>query len=135
MLAECYRILNPGGKIRIATPDLLFLINLYKSNKSELQKRYIKWAIDFSVPNTTYYDDTFVINNFFADWGHKFIYDDKVLRFALEKVGFTNITKCNLNESEDRELRGLENENRMPDGFLQLETIILEGTKGYRPGQ
>ena len=35
MLKECFRILKDGGKIRISTPDLLFLISLYQSEKSE----------------------------------------------------------------------------------------------------
>src|SRR5215216_3456181 len=29
MLKECFRVLQPGGKIRIATPDFRFLVNLY----------------------------------------------------------------------------------------------------------
>jgi predicted SAM-dependent methyltransferase len=44
MLAECRRVLQPSGKIRISTPDLNFLINLYRDDKSELQQRYIKWS-------------------------------------------------------------------------------------------
>jgi len=37
MLKECFRVLKHGGKIRISTPDLSFLILLYQSDKSELQ--------------------------------------------------------------------------------------------------
>lgn len=130
MLSECYRILTSGGKIRIATPNLQFLLELYKSNKSELQNEYLKWAIKkCNIPSVTAFEDTFVINNFVRGWGHKFIYDEKVLRYTLENVCFVNIKKCNLNESENEELRGLENKNRMPYDFLRLETMVFEGTK------
>jgi predicted SAM-dependent methyltransferase len=130
MLSECYRILFPGGKLRITTPNLQFLFELYKSNKSELQNEYIKWsAKKNNIPSTTDFADTFVINNFFRKWNHKFIYDEKLLRCVLKKIGFTDIKKYHLNESDDEQLRGLENENRMPPGFLELETIVLEGTK------
>jgi predicted SAM-dependent methyltransferase len=130
MLSECYRILIPGGKIRVATPDLQFLFELYKLNKSELQNEYIKWSVKKSnIPGVTAFADTFVINKFFSGWEHKFIYDEKALRYTLLKIGFTGIKKCHLNESDDELLRGLENENRMPAGFLELETIVLEGTK------
>ena len=74
-------------------------------------------------------DSTFVINNFMRDWGHLFIYDEKILRYSLEIAGFENITKCDLNNSEVDALRNLENEKRVPEGFLQLESLTLEGTK------
>jgi len=51
------------------------------------------------------------------------------LSFSLEKAGFKEITKFSLNESEDEILRNLENEKRMPEGFLRLESFTLEGTK------
>lgn len=129
MLTECCRILKKGGKIRIATPNLAFLIDLYKNEKSELQKEYIKWATKNFIESAPYYEDTFVINNFVRDWGHSFIYDEKVLRFSLERAGFTNVVKCNLNESEDEALQNLENEKRIPEKYIRLETILLEGTK------
>jgi len=128
MLSECRRVLRKAGKIRISTPNLQFLIDLYRDDKSELQKEYIKWATDRFI-NAPYYDDTFVINNFVRNWGHLFIYDEKTLRASLEKVGFTQIVRCNLNESKDESLLNLENDKRMPEGFLQLESVTLEGTK------
>ena len=30
MILECYRVLKPGGLLRISTPDLSFLVDLYK---------------------------------------------------------------------------------------------------------
>ena len=134
MLAECHRVLKPTGKVRIATPDLSFLIDLYGSDKSDLQKDYIKWATNRFISTAPYYEDTFVINNFVRDWGHKFIYDEKTLRYSLEKAGFTGIVKRYLSDNEDHELRDLENEGRMPPGFLRLESIVLEGTKPLQDG-
>jgi predicted SAM-dependent methyltransferase len=129
MLSECHRVLRKNGKIRISTPNLPFLIDLYKDQKSELQKEYIKWATDNFIKTAPYYDDTFVINNFVRDWGHLFIYDEKTLRSSFEKAGFAGITRWDLNESEDEALRNLENEERMPKGFLKMESVILEGKK------
>jgi predicted SAM-dependent methyltransferase len=129
MLNECFRVLKDGGRIRISTPDLSFLISLYQSEKSELQKNYIRWATEAFIDGAPCCEDTFVVNNFVRNWGHTFIYDEKVLRFSLEKTGFKEITKCNLNKSEDKILRNLENEKRMPGGFLRLESFTLEGTK------
>lgn len=129
VFGECHRVLKPGGKVRIVTPDLRFLIELYQQDKTPLQRAYIEWATDEHVRGTDSYEETFVINNFVRDWGHSFIYDERVLGQALERVGFTDIVRCELNESGDEELRGLENEARMPDGFLRLESLVLEATK------
>lgn len=135
MLSECFRIMKRNARIRISTPDLAFLIDLYKPDKSDLQKEYIKWATDRFIGYAPCSDDTFVINNFVRDWGHQFIYDEKTLSASLSKAGFTNIVKCGLNQSEDGLLRNLEHEKRMPEGFLALETITLEGTKLFDRGQ
>ena len=39
------------------------------------------------------------------------------------------ITKCDLNQSEEASFRDLENEMRLPEGFLRMETLTLEGKK------
>jgi predicted SAM-dependent methyltransferase len=129
MLYECHRVLKPGGQIRIATPDLAFLIDLYTPNKSALQISYIEWATDTSIPCAPFYADTFVINNYVRNWGHQFIYDEKVLTHALRRAGFTDIRRYEIGKSRCVELEDLENQARLPDGFLQLETLVLEATK------
>jgi len=130
MLRECYRVLRNNGKLRISTPDLAFLMDLYRPDKTELQRQYLRWSTeDLSLDTAPSCEDTFVINNYVRDWGHTFIYDEKVLRFCLERAGFTDIRRFGVNKSDDPELRGIENEGRMPEGFLQLESLILEGTR------
>lgn len=129
MLTECFRILKNEGIIRISTPNLPFLIDLYQKDKSNQQIEYIKWSTDDFIPEVGCYMDTFVINNFMRDWGHHFIYDEKTLRLSLEKAGFVNITRCDLNQSEYAVFKNMENEQRLPAGFLRLETISIEGQK------
>jgi predicted SAM-dependent methyltransferase len=129
MLAECLRILKPSGRIRISTPDLAFIISLYGVKKSVLQKQYIEWAAREFLGGGREVNEVFVINNLMRNWGHTFIYDENTLRNAMENVGFTNIVKCELGQSEDSELCHLENETRLPAGLLRLETVTLEGIK------
>jgi predicted SAM-dependent methyltransferase len=129
LLAECYRILIPGGKIRISTPNLAFVIDLARTEKSELQRAYIEWTSQQYVGNVQGDKTAFVINYFVRGWGHTFIYDESTLRGAMTITGFTEIVKCDLQESEYPALRNLENERRLPPGFLRLETLTLEGRK------
>jgi predicted SAM-dependent methyltransferase len=130
MLHECFRILKPGGKIRIATPDLYFLVDLYKSEKTELQSRYISWAVHTFLPHVGIHHDTFVINNFFRSWGHRFIYDFKTLNDAMSRTGYINIAHYRPSESDDQNLQGIEAHSKwIPDEFNRLETFVLEGSK------
>ena len=133
MLKESYRVLKPGGVTRVATPSLEALFNLYRTDKSELQLEFIRHQTDEHIDHATLYQDTFVINNMVRNWGHQFIYDDKVLRNALEQAGFVNIERLDLSESNDLELQALENPGRMPEGMLALVTIVLEGKKPASP--
>jgi predicted SAM-dependent methyltransferase len=129
MLSECFRVLRPGGVIRISTPDLSFLMDLYKEDRSDTHSAYIEWATKLIVPESPLASAAFVINNFVRAWGHRFIYNEQTLRFSLEQSGFSHIVRRQLSESEHYELRTLENESRLPPGFLQLETLTLEGIK------
>ena len=129
MLRECHRILRLSGRIRISTPDLRFLVDLCRDDKSELQQRYIEWATDCFLHGVPDYGHAFVVNNFVRDWGHTFIYDETTLRKSMERASFANVRRCGLNESDDELLRDLENEARMPAGFLRLESMTLEGSR------
>jgi hypothetical protein len=62
-------------------------------------------------------------------WGHTFIYDEATLAESMRAVGFVDVKPFKVLESDDPELQGLENVDRMEEGFLQLETMTLQGTK------
>ncbi len=130
MLRECFRVLKPGGKIRIATPDLNFLIELHNPKKSELQKRYVSWAARSFLPQAEIKEDVFVINNFFRSWGHKLIYDFQLLHGAMEKIGFAGVSMEKTGKSADRSLNGLESHGKeIGDEYNLLETFVAEARK------
>lgn len=130
MLQECFRVLKPRGKIRIATPDLKFLIGLYDINKTEVQKQYISWAASLFLPNIKDCNGTFIINNFFQNWGHKFIYDFKTLSNSLSRAGFVKIVGSSVGNSEDDNLKNIESHGKqIPDKFNKLETMVIEAEK------
>jgi predicted SAM-dependent methyltransferase len=128
-LAECWRVLRPGGRIRVATPSLDRLVRLYEPELTDLQGRYLRWSIDTFVHDADAYLPGFVLNNFFRDWGHQFIYDERTLRHALEAVGFVDVEEWPLAKSGDPQLVGLERHMRSAAEFNEFETIVLEARR------
>lgn len=131
MLHECFRVMKPGGGIRIATPDLETLIGLHAAEKNELQKRYLKWIMDAYFPDIDLQRESFVINNAFYNWEHRFLYDSATLQDSMEKSGFINIIRYPMGHSDDHMLRGLEHHGQSVDNeeMIIFETMVLEGKR------
>jgi len=130
MLKEVYKVLRPGGKIRISTPDMQFLIDLYNNDKTEVQNEYIKWSMAKYWPDINQLNDTYVINNFFYNFHHRFIYDFKTIQYLFNQVGFINVIKTEIGESVDENLRNIESHgNEIPEKFNELESLVVEASK------
>jgi len=71
MLAECLRVLKPGGILRITTPSLDY---------------FAKNALDDA-------DGVKNINDIFYLHEHRFIYSECALRLVLKEAGFINISQ------------------------------------------
>ncbi len=129
MLSECFRVLQPGGKFRLATPDLRYLFDLFNEPLTDLQQQYIDWSCETFIPEAPEPAPSFVFNAFVRMWGHTFIYDQETLKAALDAAGFVEVVEKEILESDEPSLSGLEFTDRMPEGFLKLESQIFEASK------
>ena len=131
MLDECFRVLQPGGRIRLATPDLAQVIALYTRPQAAPQQAYIRWIMDTFRPQIGAYNPAHVINQSFHGWRHKFIYDAPTLIAALGKAGFTAIQRYQPGESEQEHLRGIEQHGELVgnDAAMRYETMVYEAQK------
>lgn len=130
LLQECCRIIRPGGKIRITTPDLEVILGLHTSSPSDSQKEYIKWITDKYIGGNSY-NAPLVISNAFQNWGHQFLYDKDTLESALKQAGFADLKQYRPGESDDEHLRGLEchGDNIGNDAMNQFESMVIEGVR------
>ena len=130
MLQEIHRVLKPGGVLRISTPDLAFLIGLLDSDRPAIAQQYIDWtSAQWSPDATTGHESVYVLNNFFYNYGHCFIYTKALLLQMLSDAGFKAVTEQQILQSQHPDLVGLENVHKIPPGFLELESMIFEAVK------
>lgn len=129
MLQECKRVLKPGGVLRISTPDLQFLMDLYTHPKDALHQEYIEAYRRF-FPQLSYISEAMVVNNFVRNWGHQFIYDKKTLAYLMQDAGFSGVLFCKVGESRYNELNNIERHGEeIGDAFNRLESFVVEGKK------
>lgn len=137
MLAECRRVLSPGGKIRLATPNLAVYVKLYAGGDEAIVNEstteiFNSWILRgfYEAKNYRPLSDEpsalFVINDLFRNYEHKFIYDFGTLAELLKHTGFGNICECSAGVSLDENLNGLETHNDRINAFL---TIVVEAQR------
>jgi predicted SAM-dependent methyltransferase len=131
MLKESYRVLKPGGTIRIACLSLDTLIALCDRENTEIQDQYIKWITDQYLPDADMYQGAIVTNHAFYAWGHKFLYDSATLEDSLNEAGFVNVSRHSPGESGVPELQDLESHGATVgnEKMGRFETMVLEGAK------
>lgn len=100
-LRDWHRLLAPGGVLRVATPDLAYLVERYHGDwRDQAWLRQPEYAFIRTGAE--------MLNVAFRWWEHRYLYDGEELARRLREAGFDPIRRCTLGESEVPELRGLE---------------------------
>jgi predicted SAM-dependent methyltransferase len=133
MVAECMRILKPGGRMRVSTPDLAVFVGLFGDDIDKNQQQFLREYVDFNsrvwstdLKHVTDNEAVFVLNHNFRAWGHQFIYDYQTLAGLLSEAGFVDIERQSPQMSSDSHLRGLEARKEFVSIFGSL---IVEASK------
>lgn len=108
LFKECYRILKPGGIIRIILPDVSLFINNYTHNNIEWFKRWeetmFTTSIDPKRAKRKLQTPIEAISFITQEYGHRSAWDFEALKIYLENAGFSKITKKSFREGEDEKL-------------------------------
>lgn len=123
-LKESFRVLQPGGVLRISTEDVEALVRAYINHPRHvrlLNERNRRRGYQY-----TYYPVD-ILNKAFLEDDHVCLYDTQTLEQMLSSVGFRDITRCKVGESHHAALCGIEQHDvgSIADKF----TCIIEATK------
>ena len=116
-LQECYRVLKPGGCLRVACPDLDAIIHGYINDTW----REAEWIKNFNyewIPSGAY-----MLNLSLNHWGHKYVYNRPDLMANFKRAGFKeeHVIEVAFNKSTHKELENLE---------TRQDSMIFEVKKG-----
>jgi predicted SAM-dependent methyltransferase len=112
-LRECHRILAPGGVLRVLTPDMRKLAQLYLNEPEKLQKMWKEFVgIDLLLDAP---GEIFNAGMRFA--GHTFLYDEETFKALASRCGF-EARRVEFQQSEQPELRRLD--LRSPEEAVSL---------------
>lgn len=125
-LAECFRVLKPGGILRVATPNLSYFCRMI-IDPSPFDADYLDFDQRRNGAHATPVADTF--NRMMRNWGHTYIYDEAALTWYMHRRGFEQVSSRQALQSDHEFLRYLENTGRKPSDFIARETLILEGRR------
>lgn len=128
---ECYRALRPGGVIRVAMPDLQFLLDYFKGKElTTVQQSLLERTVEKFHPVVTVNSPALLLNDFLRRWGHQVIYDRQLLTDLLKRVGFDPVVSCELQESTHADLTNMEHHGTaIGDAYNRLQTMVLEATR------
>jgi predicted SAM-dependent methyltransferase len=118
-LAEAWRILKLGGRIRIVVPDAEIYINTYLDWRKG-QKHIFPSG---EGPTTSLFSPIMAVNNIFRNYGHKYAYDFDCMRLLLENCDFSEVARCHFMDGLDPLLL-IDTESRRHES-LYVEAVKL----------
>lgn len=119
-LRECHRVLQPGGVLRLSTPDLARQVAYYRDPEGEglAQRRQVAACSPWKYAPGSVATPAQALNDAFYLWGHRGLYDRAELTRVLQEAGFGHIAFHAPGQGSGELTTGLEGRN---DGSLVVE--------------
>ena len=115
LLRECHRVLQPGGVVRLSTPDAGKFLRAYVNDKEFLNDPR------FPDPADTPMDR---VNMMMREFGqHLWVYDIELISLLVKKAGFGSTVAQTFGKSTRPRMQGIDLEERA------FESLYVEGIK------
>ena len=118
-LREAHRVLEPGGVIRVCTPDLEGISRAYLERDPRVLEAHRRHK--YVAPTWAH-----LVNNYARSWGHRFLYDFDALRQMLGESGFDQVERVRFGESRYGVLAGTDSHDM---GELELLVVCVDAVK------
>lgn len=128
-LGEVRRVLRPGGVLRLTTPDLELYVRGYLDQRGGFFARHRRRLRTLRVGPPMPERRAFMVNQIFYHFGHRWIYDEAELRYALAVAGFDGwqVSRRDYREGTRNDVAALDT------GFRRDETLYLEAVAPGAP--
>jgi predicted SAM-dependent methyltransferase len=131
LLGECFRVLSPGGVLRMVVPDLRALVLEYVSSDQPRQRDRADILVRRLLlrdPHSPKGNLLYRLYNSLLDFhSHKWMYDAQSLTMRFTEAGLVDVEEKQLNESRISGIASIEKPDRVLDG----EGICVEGIKPH----
>ena len=108
LMQECYRILKPGGVLRIILPDVSKFLNAYGNRNQnwfdEWENLYFTKSLNPERAKRRLSSKMGAISFVLQEYGHISAWDEETLNHFLSKVGFENVEVKSFREGAKKEL-------------------------------
>jgi SAM-dependent methyltransferase len=147
LLKQWFRILKPGGVVRIVMPDLDNEVRCYLGllpglswEKDQLPHRLVRLTRlkgPYQLIEGERYTRAIDFNNGLRSVGHRFFYDFETIDQSLRLAGFTGVKRQSFRDSDFEELRGIDLHDGGDTGrhWIPKPMLVIEGLKSAGGGQ
>jgi len=129
LLRECYRLLKPGGLLRVSTMNLAFVLDLLRTSDDERIGQYMKYCHETFPEYVAEPRAEYLVNSLFRDYGHKFLYSEAMVHDVLAVAGFTGVTTRSADTSSREDLQHLHHGRDIRSDILEVEGLFVEATR------
>ena len=115
LLSECHRALQPGGVLRISTPDAELFFRAYAGDREFLAHPGFTQPVDTPVDR---------VNFMMREYGqHLWSYDEELLALMFQRAGFCNVIRQRFGVSAHPRMNNIDFDDR------EFESLYLEAVK------